>query len=472
MLFNVIEPPSPQPSLPGEGDHLAACCGDEATESSKAVERSGCGREFPLLGERVRVRADHGQHIPSRPLHSCQSPARSQEPVLGFALLLVLLGATTTATAETIDRRSSWQIRFVAEPPHRVQVTGPSSAKLRQLRQLHWSPEQWEKLFAVHAEQGDLTADIGLPPMAGDYRVEGDVLLFLPRFPFAAGVTYRATFHPSVLPGKQEGVSTLLTETFRLERRSAAPTSVRHVYPSADELPENLLKFYVHFSAPMSRGHIYDHIQLLDEQRKPIELPFLEIDEELWDVEMKRLTLFIDPGRIKRGVRPLEEVGPSLEHGKRYSLVIDKGWHDAQGNGLSNTYEKRFTVGAPDRTPPDPKEWQIAAPSLTAGTTRLEIRFPDPMDHALALRLIRVERVRGDRGALALEGTATLEDDEKRWAFAPSQPWQRGKYHVVVPAIIEDLAGNNIGKPFEVDLFDTIQTRPTNAVTRVPFEVR
>ena len=32
-----------------------------------------------------------------------------------------------------------------------------------------------------------------------------------------------------------------------------------------------------------------------------IELPFLEIDEELWDPAMMRLTLFIDPGRIKRG---------------------------------------------------------------------------------------------------------------------------------------------------------------------------
>ena len=66
----------------------------------------------------------------------------------------------------------------------------------------------------------------------------------------------------------------------------------------------------------MQRGHVYDHIHLLGEAGKPVELPFLELDEELWDPEMTRLTIFIDPGRIKRGVRPLEEIGPALEAGK------------------------------------------------------------------------------------------------------------------------------------------------------------
>jgi hypothetical protein len=60
-------------------------------------------------------------------------------------------------------------------------------------------------------------------------------------------------------------------------------TVVSQVYPTAEVLPENLLKFYVHFSAPMSSGHIYDHIRLIgDSTGKEVELPFLEIDEELW----------------------------------------------------------------------------------------------------------------------------------------------------------------------------------------------
>ena len=37
---------------------------------------------------------------------------------------------------------------------------------------------------------------------------------------------------------------------------------------------------------------------------------------------------------------------------------------------------------------------------------------------------------------------------------------------------IEDLAGNNIGKSFEVDLFEGVQRRLTNSTVKLPFEVR
>ena len=52
---------------------------------------------------------------------------------------------------------------------------------------------------------------------------------------------------------------------------------VAQVYPSADVLPENLLKFYVHFSGPMRGGHIYDHVRFRDEAGKLVEMPFLEM---------------------------------------------------------------------------------------------------------------------------------------------------------------------------------------------------
>ena len=51
------------------------------------------------------------------------------------------------------------------------------------------------------------------------------------------------------------------------------PTVVEAVYPTAERLPENQLKFYLHFSAPMSRGEAYRRVQLLDEKGKAVELP-------------------------------------------------------------------------------------------------------------------------------------------------------------------------------------------------------
>src|SRR5207249_663090 len=208
-------------------------------------------------------------------------------------------------------------------------------------------------------------------------------------------------------------------------------TTVSHVYPTTGVLPENLLKFYLHFSAPMSRGHIYDYIHLRDDTGKEVELPFLEIDEELWDPAMTRLTLFIDPGRIKRGVRPLEEVGPALQEGKRYTLVIDRGWKDGAGNLLKEGFQKYFKAGSPDREPPNPAQWKIRAPKA-ASRQPVTIIFPKPMDHALAQRVIHVTNQSGE----LLLGQAHLQDEERHWTFVPDAPWQGGAHRLVVETTI------------------------------------
>ena len=200
--------------------------------------------------------------------------------------------------------------------------------------------------------------------MSGTYRLEGNAIRFEPQYPLEPGLSYQAIFRPAELP-VNKGDRRELTAVVRVPTRSLTPaTVVTHIYPTADVLPENLLKFYVHFSAPMSRGHIYDYIRLLGADGKQVELPFLEIDEELWDDTMTRLTLFIDPGRIKRGVLPLENVGPALEAGKRYSLVIDSAWQDGAGKPLKESFQKLFLVGAPDREPPDPAKWKRSSAGI------------------------------------------------------------------------------------------------------------
>ena len=47
-----------------------------------------------------------------------------------------------------------------------------------------------------------------------------------------------------------------------------------------------------------------------------------------------------------------------------------------------------------------------------------------------------------------------------------------GPHTVQVQTTIEDMAGNNIGKAFEVDLFDGVQRRLTNSTVRLPFEIK
>ena len=348
-----------------------------------------------------------------------------------------------------------------------VEVSGLSAGALKALAQTNWTSAQWQRLLAVHAEQGDLIADVGMPAMTGTYSVEGSAIRFAPQFPLEPGLKYRASFYPQALPGDR-GEARFATVTFQMPPRATTSTTVvKQIYPSADVVPENLLKFYIHFSAPMSRGHIYDHIHLRNSAGKDVMLPFLEIDEELWNPDLTRLTLFIDPGRIKRGVTPLEEVGPALEQGKRFTLVIDKEWRDARGAPLKEAFQKAFEVGPVDREPINPAQWKIQSPRAdTRGA--LTILFSKPLDHALAQRVITV----ADGTGQLLSGDCALEDQERRWDFTPKNAWRSGPHTLLVQKTIEDLAGNNIGKAFEVDLFESVQRRFTNETIKLPFDVR
>jgi hypothetical protein len=392
-----------------------------------------------------------------------------------FGLLSGTVHAAALDDPRAVVSPSGFSVRWITDSSEAkqasVEVSGFTAAALKQLRNADWNREQWQRLLAVYAEQGDLLADVGLPPMLGAYRLTTNSLRFEPQFPLEAGVQYRATFWPGRWPGQNDPAAPPRSAVFQLPERNAAPTTVvTQVYPSASVVPENLLKFYVQFSAAMSRGHIYDHIHLLDEAGKAVELPFLEIDEELWNPDLTRLTLFIDPGRIKRGVKPLEDIGPAMEAGKRYTLVIDRGWKDGDGRPLKESFRKSFQVGPTDREPPDPGRWKILPPK--AGTREpLAVAFPEPMDHALAQRLIHVRPSPGDERA-RLSGRSGLEDQERRWTFVPAQAWGAGRYQLAVPTTIEDLAGNNIGKPFEVDTFEGVERRITNQTVSVPFEIR
>jgi hypothetical protein len=300
-----------------------------------------------------------------------------------------------------------------------------------------------KSVFRITVEAGDGS------PILGEYAVMRHIsgssaLRFQPRFPFQPGVGYRAVFDSS-------GQSDL--PNIRVESRWTAPEAphpdpaeVTHVYPSGDRLPENLLRFYLHFSAPMNRGEGYDHIQLLDSAGHAIDTPFLTLGEELWDESGRRLTLFIDPGRIKRGLKPREDLGPVLEAGKSYTLVITPGWRDAHGQPMAKEFRKSFRAEPPVERGIEISEWRLESPPANT-TTSLVVHFPRPLDHALLHRGLSVV---DDRGS-PVPGTIAVEANETRWAFRPQIAWSAGRYELVAAEFLEDIAGNRPGRPFEVD---------------------
>jgi len=196
----------------------------------------------------------------------------------------------------------------------------------------------------------------------------------------------------------------------------------------------------------MSQGNVYKYIHLLNSSDEKIELPFLEVDEELWNPEGTRLTVLFDPGRIKKGLLPREQDGPVLQEGQSYTLKIDATWPDAAGAPLKEGFTKKIIVTAPDVEMPSPARWKITAPN--AGSTNpLTLDFPESLDHALLQRLLWIENA----GKHVVEGQVRIGNVERQWAFVPNQAWKDGDYRVVIGTGLEDLAGNNVARPFEVD---------------------
>lgn len=347
-----------------------------------------------------------------------------------------------------------------------IDAYGLYSSQLEDLINRRFDAEECANILSVFVDDPRQLPDA--PPgsprplvqsVLGSYEAHGAALRFVPRFPFAAGLTYRVEFHP--LPWNSDH-----TVYFRTEKVDSAPTTVATVYPTADELPENQLKFYLHFSAPMSRGQVYRHARILKADGSVVEYAFLEIAEELWDRSGTRLTLLLDPGRVKRGLKPREEEGPIFEEGHRYTLMIDREWPDAAGNPLVEGFRKAIRVGPPDDVQPDAKAWKVSAPHA-GSQDALTVEFSEPLDHAMLSHVIWVEDASGEQVA----GDVAIDRQETRWRLTPEAPWKAGSYRLAVENTLEDRAGNSLRRKFEVDVFDEVQTQTKAGIIRLPFDV-
>jgi hypothetical protein len=281
-------------------------------------------------------------------------------------------------------------------------------------------------------------------PMLGTYSVEREVLLFHPRFPVAPGTTYRGSYR-----------GTAFAIEVPLVRAAAA--RIEHVYPSADVLPANTLRLYICFSAPMSIGDAAKHFRLLDEHGDALTDTFL--DQELWDPEHRRLTVLLDPGRIKRGLAPNREAGSPIVEGRRYTLSIDREWQDANGLQMAAGFEKHFTGGPANRAVPAPDTWRLEIPKSGTKET-LIVRFPVPMDYALLQEMLRVAGVAGE---------ASIGANESEWRFTPAFTWRAGTYSLTADSNLEDIAGNHLNRAFDVDLRLPQQT--ASKTVTIPFTI-
>jgi len=345
--------------------------------------------------------------------------------------------------------------------PGAFRVTGLSSGELSALSRAPFNDDDWKSLLRV-----TVTGQDG-PPMAGKYEVTADALLFRPAFPLDPGRRYSARFDPARLPAPR--TDELLEKTIALPAAEAGPsTFVTGVWPAAGVWPENLLRFYIHFSAPMSRTTGVGRVHIEDAQGREVTGALLPLELDLWNGDYTRYTVLFDPGRVKRGILPNRELGRPLRQGERYAVVVDADWRDGRGEPLKSTFRHAFTAGPEETRAIAPARWEIVPPR--AGTRDpLVVRFPWPLDRALLRSAVGVARG-GAAPFLRLAGDIEIDDADRRWRFTPREPWTAGKYDLVALSILEDPSGNAVGRPFEVDMGQRGAT-PTVEDARIPFTI-
>jgi hypothetical protein len=276
-------------------------------------------------------------------------------------------------------------------------------------------------------------------PLLARLRWQPGRAILTPQAPLTRGQTYRAVFDgPRLDPSLPR-----LSQEYRVPLdRAPSESRVTAVYPSDPELPSNVLKFYLHFSRPMAEGSLFKYARLLDGSGKPIPLAFREV--ELWSDDHRRVTLWIHPGRVKEAMGAIDALGPVLRGNARYTLAVLPGLPDQQGRPLAKPFRHPFRTTTVDRRQPAVDAWKLTVPH--AGTRApLVVRFPEPLDHALAARLIHVRQ----RSGGPVPGVSTVAADGRTWTFTPARPWPAGSYELVADGELEDLAGNSLYRPFE-----------------------
>ncbi len=262
----------------------------------------------------------------------------------------------------------------------------------------------------------------------GNYKLSQDTLWFSPLLAFNAKLTYQVYHDGQVL------------NEFRPKQHLSSPPTV-NIFPSTDTVPVNILKMHLVFSQPMQVGRALEHISVW--QADSLIQPFLELKPELWNEDHNILTLWLDPGRIKRGLLRQEQLGVPLLENQKYTIKVDPNWQSKAGQPIGYSYRKTFYTSTAIRQALSTEHWELSPPqSLNAPFT---LQFNQNLDYLLLFNAIYVYS--GDK---KIAGNIALENGGQNWVFKPKNPWKlEQEYELIIEPRLEDLAGNNLKHAFD-----------------------
>lgn len=272
-------------------------------------------------------------------------------------------------------------------------------------------------------------------PVLGNFeRISGDIQ-FLPLIHLTRGVSYQI-FNNDVLYaeiqvpiGEQDGSARVL-----------------NIFPKVAEWPANILKGYIEFSEPMGELPSKNFLSICNEKGEALEDVFLELNPDLWNPNQTVLTFWFNPGRIKRGLNPNLEKGNPLATNQKYTIKIKDTWLTKKGTPLKDPFSFSFITGEPDRKQLQVIDWIIEYPKQRS-TDPIIVRFNKSLDYFLLKDCFDIINEKG----LDVPTTQTINMDGTSVAFIPQTPWGEN-LAIKIKTKLEDLAGNNLIRPFDREI--------------------
>lgn len=216
----------------------------------------------------------------------------------------------------------------------------------------------------------------------------------------------------------------------------------------------------------MQTETVFPEIKLTDDGGNNIEGVLLENRYDLWSRDGRRLTLLLNPGRVKTGIEANEQFGSALEKDQRYKLTVGAGVLSADGCSMTAPFSKSFVATTPDTASPSPMRWEFQTP-VSGSRDPLQVQLDGIHDHMSLAYRVRVQTLSGDQ----IAGRINVSDGETEWRFTPSTPWQDAEYSLVVHPLLEDVAGNRTNGLFDAPSGQSGYETTTASII-VPFSTR
>jgi hypothetical protein len=246
-----------------------------------------------------------------------------------------------------------------------------------------------------------------------------------------------------------------------------AELSSIQVFPSADVLPENLLRFHLRFSRVPDVFDVNEDLRLVDGSaaaKKTVAHPFLDLSEGLWSADGLTLTVLLHPGRIKSGLASYEALGAAIQNTRRYELQMRV--NAVLGEVVAANCEwftlKRFSVTQAFTHSIDANAFVVTPP-------RADTRSPLVIELGHIADRLAVENflaITDDENAI-IPADIDTSDSETTIQIRPQTTWRVGTYAIHFGSEFEDVSGNRFGAPFESNAAGTFEQQTTRLLVSI-----